>query len=529
MKNKVLYPILLALAVCLGIAIGSLLNFPDRSLALNAEGKREQKLRQIMRYIDYEYLDPVNADSLLDETIHSLLEQLDPHSVYIPADQVRANQESIQGSFVGIGVEFRIYRDSLYLVRIMEEGPSARAGLRAGERILQADTVALHGAALNNQKVLETLKGPDGSKVRLRLYDPIEQHERQVEVVRGEVPVKSVTGAFMLNDSVGMIQLTKFTQRSGQEVDQALRQLKARGLRHLVLDLRNNPGGLLSAAEEISDQFLDKEALIVFTKDRGNQKRAIYASRKGQFEKGKLIVLINGGSASASEIVAGAVQDNDRGLLIGRRSFGKGLVQEEITLSDGSRMRLTTQRYFTPTGRSIQKAYEDYDPGFLAAHNWQTPGATDSSASSPEQFETPAGRTVLGGGGIRPDIRISMDSGAYNRLLYHLAMTVNLDQKAFEYVDQNRAYFNQYNQESFIADFAVDSLVLQHFFGALDPQTISPHWQAEMPAVKERLKAFLGYNLYGPETYLQIFSGNDPYVQTALQQLEEFNWQTLQP
>lgn len=515
---------------CLGIAIGHYLDFPDRSLALDPASKREQKLREIMRYIDYEYVDQVNADSLLDETIHNLLEQLDPHSVYIPAAEVLANQEAINGSFVGIGVEFRIYRDSLYVVQVIEGGPSERAGLKAGERILMADSTVLHGPAVNNEKVLQTLKGPDGTKVHLRLYDPVEQFERQVTVTRGEVPVKSVTGAFLLNDTVGLIKLTKFTQRSAQEVDASLKNLKEQGMQHLILDLRNNPGGLLTAAEEISDQFLPADALIVFTRDRANKKREIYASRKGRFEKGKLLVLINGGSASASEIVAGAVQDNDRGLLIGRRSFGKGLVQEEITLNDGSRMRLTTQRYYTPTGRSIQKDFADYDPGFLAAHNWPAPANIDSSnAPSSESFQTPAGRTVKGGGGIRPDLRVSRDSGAYNRLLYHLAMTSNLDRKAFEYVDQNRAYFNQYSAEAYLNDFEVDSLVLEHFFGPQDLTAISADWQKELPAVKLRLKAFIGYNLYGNRVYLRLFAESDPYVQNALEQLENYQWQKLNP
>lgn len=520
MKNKILYPIYLSLAVCLGIIIGIFFNYPTKPLAFNEKDQREQKLRQIIRFIDYEYVDAVNSDSLLDETIASLLEQLDPHSTYIPRDEVLANEESISGSFVGIGIEFKLFKDSLTIVRVMAEGPSEKAGLQAGQRILKADTISLLGTDLDAAKVVNTLKGESGTRVVLEVYDPLVQQVFQKTVKRGEVPVRSVQSAFMVNDSVGLIKLVKFTRRSAQEVEQAMKQLKKAGAQHLVLDLRDNPGGLMAAAEKISDEFLEDDKLIVFTKNRSGEKNRAYASKRGQFEQGKVAVLINGGSASASEIVAGALQDNDRGLIIGRRSFGKGLVQEEITLNDGSRMRLTTQRYYTPTGRSIQKDYNQYDQGFVENHRFNGHIPLDTSQKPNQEFITPGGRTVYGGGGIMPDVVVKFDSSSYNQLLYHLAMTTNMDEKAFTYVDANRASLKQWEENDFVKNFEVDSNLIKFFFGPFEVNKLSDNAAEELPVVKNRIKAFLAYNLFGNQAYQKVYSQEDIFVKQALKSLK---------
>lgn len=508
------------MAVCLGIVIGIFFNYPTKPMAFNEKDQREQKLRQIIRFIDYEYVDAVNSDSLLDETIASLLEQLDPHSTYIPHDEVIANEESISGSFVGIGIEFKLFKDSLTVVRVMAEGPSERAGLKSGQRILKADTIRLVGPGLDVAKVVSTLKGESGTRVELEIYDPLSQRIIQKTVKRGEVPVRSVQSAFLLNDSVGLIKLVKFTRRSAQEVEYAMKQLKRAGAEHLILDLRDNPGGLMTAAEKISDEFLEDDKLIVFTKNRSGEKSRVYATKKGQFEKGKVAVLINGGSASASEIVAGALQDNDRGLIVGRRSFGKGLVQEEITLNDGSRMRLTTQRYYTPTGRSIQKDYNQYDPGFLESHNFNGQIPLDTNQKPNQEFLTPAGRTVYGGGGIMPDLTVKFDSSSYNQLLYHLAMTTNMDEKAFTYVDAHRSSLNKWKEDEFVRNFEVDSNLLAYFYGPFEVNKLSEKAEDELPIVKNRIKAFMAYNLFGNEAYQKVYSQEDIFVKQALQGLK---------
>lgn len=519
MKNKTLYPIYLGLAVCVGILLGIFFNFPHQTVVFNETSEREQKLRQILNYIDYEYVDKVNTDSLLDQTISELLQHLDPHSTYIPQEDVLASEETIRGSFVGIGIEFKIYRDSLTVVKVIEGGPSAQAGVLPGDRILQADTIKLLGASLNASKVVSTLKGPRDTEVNLKISRPNKTKSLEIRVRRNDIDLNSVQSAFMLNDSIGMIKLTKFSARSSAEIKASLKKLKRSGAKSIILDLRDNPGGLLNAAENISDEFLEKDALIVFTKDRNDKKEEFFASSKGEFEKGDLIVLINRGSASASEIVAGAIQDNKRGLIIGRRSFGKGLVQEEITLGDGSKMRLTTQRYFTPSGRSIQRDYETYDSQFgFHGSNPKRSGLKDSTVLIPADQERAQGRNE---GGILPDREVGYDTAGTTRLLYQLAMTVNLDDKAFEYVDSRRKELGSWPVEGFISTWQVDSSAYQHFFGAERLSYIYEQDSLQQVVLSNRLKAFIAYNLYGNDAYQNIYSINDPYIIEALRALKE--------
>lgn len=501
-----------------GIGLGVFFNFPHKTVVFNDASEREQKLRQIINYIDYEYVDQVNTDSLLDQTISELLQHLDPHSTYIPEDQVSASEESIRGSFVGIGIEFKIYKDSLMVVQVIPDGPSEKAGIQAGDRILIADTVQLFGADLNSQKVIGTLKGVAGSSVKLSLFRPAEDLHQEIEVQRAEVGLNSVSSAFLLNDSVGLLKLTKFTARSAREVRRALRDLQNAGAQNIILDLRDNPGGLLAAADQIADEFLSKGQMIVFTKDRQGTIEEFYASRKGLFEKGKLAILINRGSASASEIVAGAVQDHQRGLIVGRRSFGKGLVQEEISLKDGSKMRLTTQRYYTPSGRSIQRDYETYDEGYYFHGNTGSEKSSDSTVLLPEETELKDRRNE---GGILPDVEVGYDTTASTRLLYHLAMTVNLDEQAFKYVDDRRKELAQWEEDSFLRYWEADTAVLESFFGKPVTDRIVKEDSNQLSILKNRLKAFVAYNRFGTRAYQRVYAKDDAYVIQALEALKE--------
>jgi len=514
LKNKTLYPIYLGLAVCTGILLGIFFNFPHQTVTFNETSQREQKLRQILNYIDYEYVDKVNTDSLLDQTISELLHHLDPHSTYIPQEDVLASEESIRGSFVGIGIEFKIYRDSLTVVKVIAGGPSAQAGILPGDRILSADTVTLFGADLKAEKVVGTLKGARNTITELSISRFGEAKPLRIKVRRNNVDLNSVQSAFLINDSIGVIKLTKFSARSTEEIQESIKYLKERGAKALILDLRDNPGGLLKAAEQISDQFLEKDALIVFTKDRNDKKEEFFATRKGNFEKGSVAVLINRGSASASEIVAGALQDNQRALIVGRRSFGKGLVQEEITLGDGSKMRLTTQRYYTPSGRSIQRDYETYDSQFsFHGRNPERKSNADSTVLLPEEKEFSQGRNE---GGILPDREVKYDTAGTTRLLYQLAMTVNLDEKAFEFVDDNRANLAKWPGDSFVDNWHIDSITYQHFFGKETTQYIYEQDSLQQVILSNRLKAFIAYNLYGNNEYQKIYSLDDPYILEAI-------------
>lgn len=505
------------MAVIFGIFLGLFFNFPHQAVAFNEQSEREQKLRQIIDYIDYEYVDKVNTDSLLDQTISELLHHLDPHSTYIPEDQVSANEESIRGSFVGIGIEFKIYKDSLAVVQVMKNGPSDKAGIKAGDRILRADSTSLLGEALNSQLVILTLKGLRGSTVDLEIYRPATKKSFAYQVNRDEVDLNSVSSAFILQDSVGLIKLTKFTARSAQEVKLALRELQNAGAKQIILDLRDNPGGLLSAAEQIADEFLRKGEMIVFTKNRDGQVEEIFASRRGLFESGKLAVLINRGSASASEIVAGALQDHERAQIVGRRSFGKGLVQEEITLKDGSRMRLTTQRYYTPNGRSIQRDYDEYDESFYFHGNTGSLKA-DSTVLLPDSAEFQGHRNQ---GGILPDWEVGYDTSGTTRLLYHLAMTVDLDEAAFRFVDAQRAALSKWSEDRFVKEWRVDSAVYASFFGLPLAERIQEADSLQEEALANRLKAFIAYNKYGNRAYQRVYAQDDPYVLEALKALKE--------
>ncbi|MGB0175543.1 MAG: S41 family peptidase, partial [Owenweeksia sp.] len=514
--------------VVAGLLIGMFLNFPTRKFGMAGtdQGQRQQKIRQIIDYIDFEYVDDVNTDSLLDITITDLLRRLDPHSTYIPLDEVAANEESIRGSFEGIGVEFRIFRDTLTVVNVIKGGPSDKAGLKAGNRILFADGEALFGETVNNQKVINTLKGAAGSRVKLDIYAPQTGKSFSKTVKRGEVPLKSVQASFMVDDKTGYIRLMRFSETSDQELKGALKKMLAQGADRLLLDLRDNPGGLLGAARDIADQFLTKDDMIVFTRDRENKKSEIYATGKGLFEKGKLVVLINEGSASASEIVAGAIQDNDRGILVGRRSFGKGLVQEEIRLNDGSRMRLTTQRYYTPTGRSIQKPYGDYDQGFLKRNGYNKDLPTqDSSSVARNEFSTPAGRKVYGGGGITPDVEVPFDTSRTAALIYHVSLMTNLDDKAFMYVDQNRSRLEKISRKEFNKSFVVNDTILEFFFGSKMSSTEKLDEQTQKVLIT-RIKATIASNLYGNASYIEVYFGEDPMIKEALRQLDkDYSWQ----
>lgn len=501
----------------MGIFIGVFFDFPARGIAMNDTGMREQKIREIINYIDYEYVDQVDTDSILDMTIANLLTKLDPHSAYIPGDQVAASEESIKGSFDGIGIEFKIFKDSLTVVRVLEDGPSEKAGLQQGDRILTAGEKVLYGAGLAAEEVVSTLKGESGTQVALNVYRPSEKSTSLIKVERDAVPLKSVQSGFMVDESTGYLKLIRFSQNSGEEVEEEIRRLKAAGAERLIFDLRDNPGGLLASARDVADAFLGDDELIVFTKNRRGDKKSLYASAQGGFQEGEVVVLINEGSASASEIVAGALQDNDRGWIVGRRSFGKGLVQEEMTLRDGSKLRLTTRRYYTPSGRSIQKPYEKYDDRFIEKSGYE---GKSPDVDTARVYVTAGGRKVYGGGGITPDVTVEMDTSSSTAFLYHLALVADFDEKAFAFVDKHREDLSQLSEEEFVKSFEVDSEILEHFFGR-NADRIKGQTETNQELIKARVKAYIGYNLFGSSAFQHSFAEHDPMIAAALKTLLE--------
>ncbi len=367
MKNKqYLIPLIIAAALAAGIYIGGKIRFGDgpRRLFSSNNSANKDKLNQLIDYIDYEYVDDVNTDSIVDVTVSNILSKLDPHSVYIPNSQTEKVAENMKGEFVGVGISFRMLADSLTIIRTIEGGPAIDAGIEPGDRILMADNDTLFGRNLSNNYIMDKLKGVAGSDVALKVYRKSTRETLDINLTRAMVPIKSVDAFFMLNDEVGYVKVNRFAESTYKEFRTAVTLLKHHGAKSIALDLRDNPGGYMEIAEQIADEFLPKGKLVVFTRNKNGEEEKVYATEKGDFEDSDVYVLINEKSASASEIVAGALQDNDVGTIVGRRSFGKGLVQREMPMPDGSAVRLTVARYYTPTGRSIQRSYangiEDY-------------------------------------------------------------------------------------------------------------------------------------------------------------------------
>ncbi len=524
MKASQIYlPLLTAILLILGMFIGSRYDYPARPARILAEEEKEQKIRQIINYIDYEYVDDVNTDSLLDLTIKDMLHRLDPHSTYIAQQDVQVTDESIQGHFEGVGIEFHIHNDSLVVVRVIENGPAQKAGVKGGDRIVAINNVPAIGEYEETSEVIHSLRGESGSEVVVTIARRGSSDTREVPIQRGPIPILSLDVSYMLNDSVGLLKVNRFSETTMDEFKSAIRALERGGMKRLILDLRDNPGGLLYAAEEMSDAFLEEDQLIVYTQDREGEKEMTFATDEGIFEEGQLAVLINENSASAAEIVAGALQDNDRATIIGRRSFGKGLVQEEMRLSDGSRMRLTTSRYYTPTGRSIQKpyenGYEDYQQDYYRRRENGELFVPDSSQFDPSQrFETAGGKVVYGGGGIMPDIFVPIDSSVYsNAWLYHQFSYSMMDGFAFDWVDRNRSSLEGMSADQFVAQWVVPQELYIELLSELGAMKYEQRIDQSMrDFIEQRLKALIGRNLWGNEAFYPVVFQDDPNVRTVM-------------
>lgn len=523
-KRIVFIPILLGLSIAAGIFIGSRLNFSSRPVALLKSDSREQKVRQIINYIDYEYVDEVDTDSLLDLTLTDMLHKLDPHSVYISNQNVKQSEERIQGSFEGIGIEFIVYKDTLTIVRVMPKGPAEKAKLQAGDRIIAVNDESILAEDFYDEAFQSVLKGPSGSEVYVSVYRPLEKKViSEISVIRAPIAIPSVDAAFMLDDTTGFIRINRFAIPTSKEFTEATKGLLKRGMKNLVLDLRDNPGGLLSACEEIADQFLAEDQLIVYTQNRQGDKDYYYAHSTGLLKKAKVSVLINENSASASEILAGALQDNDRATIVGRRSFGKGLVQEEMKLNDGSRLRLTTSRYYTPTGRSIQKPYKEdgYEEYQKESKNRYNTGEMYSEdrveVNQSEKFTTPGGKVVYGGGGIVPDVYVPLDTN-YKQLsyLYHIFGYNQMEPFVFQFVDEHRSELDTLkNQPMAIFNLDIKPLVesfiqeknLGEIFTRMDSVSLN--------RVETRMKALVAKNIWGSEVFYHVTLHYDPVVLKA--------------
>lgn len=449
MKNKILLPFFLAIALVVGLYLGK--NTSSNSSSFFSGFSKSNKVEQLIELIDENYVDNVNTDSILDVAVNQIMESLDPHSIYIAPKEAESVAESMRGDFVGIGINFYIYKDSLTVVNTLPGSPCDKIGIKQGDRLLYAGKKPLFGKEISNDTVFKFLKGERGSEVALKWYRKTTNKTYSATIKRDIVPIKSVDTYLMLNDSVGYIKLNRFSESSYTEFNKALSALKKQNCSKLIFDLRDNGGGYMEIASKIIDDFLSDNKLIVKTIDKNNNSTLLNSTKLGDFINEDLVILINENSASASEIVAGAIQDHDRGWIVGRRSFGKGLVQKEMPLADGSVVRLTVSRYYTPSGRSIQKPYKDkgeeYFNEFL--HRFEEDSLYNNVSDS-LKFKTKKGRIVFGGGGIVPDIRFPYKTDVKNQSDLQIINSGLLDYFVFETIDKDRKLFSTLSQQELL-------------------------------------------------------------------------------
>jgi carboxyl-terminal processing protease len=520
-------PIILAVVLAGGIFIGKQMA-PVGLVDLSAKRGLDvfSKLNQVMRYIEEDYVDTVNLEKISESAIEELLQSLDPHSYYIPVEDYNAVNDPLEGNFDGIGVEFRITDDTIMIVNPLGGGPSEKLGIMAGDRIIKVDTTVVAGVGVDNQMVMKLLKGPKGTKVNVGVLRPGNKNVIDFTITRDEIPLYSVESAYLLDNVTGYIKISRFAKNTHEEFLEAVSNLQENGMENIIVDLRNNGGGFLTSATRLADEFLPTNKMIVYTEGKSRPKQEFYATSNGELEETPVVILINEGSASASEILAGAIQDNDRGFVIGRRSFGKGLVQEGIQWPDGSAIRLTVARYYTPTGRSIQKSYEE---GLDAYNNeaYERFNTGEMQSEDSVHFEdslkyvTPGGKIVYGGGGIMPDVFIPVDTNGFSDYFGKLNYRGIFFQFSFEYVDKNRKeLLGRYaSAESFINRFNIDKKMISEFEKYAEEKGVEKDTaglELSLSLIKNRIKATVGRNLFGEEVFYPVINELDTTIKEAL-------------
>ncbi len=522
----------MAAILALGIYVGMRLNEPFKSSRSFFSFRTGQfnKINDVINYINNEYVDTVNQKTLVENTISQLLHQLDPHSAYIPADELQAMNEPLEGNFDGIGIEFHVQDDTIMVVSAVAGGPSEQLGIQSGDRIIAVEGKNVAHINISNAEVMQLLRGPSGTKVKVTILRKSTGQNIVYSITRGKIPIYSVDVAYMLNKETGYIKVSHFADRTYDEYLNAFVKLKEAGMESLILDLRGNPGGYMKSAIQLSDEFLPDRKLVVYTEGRSRPRESFYATPRGFFEQGALIVLVDEGSASASEIVAGALQDWDRATIVGRRSFGKGLVQEQSVFPDGSAMRLTIARYYTPTGRSIQKPYAGgYEAYSNELYDRMKKGELASSDSiqfaDSLHFTTPGGRTVYGGGGIMPDVFVSMDTGMTSQYYAEVSSKGMISQFAFDYLDQNRKQFEKYKTfEEYKNGFTVSDELFRKFLeysykGGVEKSETGVRASSEL--IRTQIKALIARQIWKNDGFYPIIQTLDKTVAKALDLIEK--------
>jgi carboxyl-terminal processing protease len=530
-RSHIWSPLLFAVVLSIGLIVGMKLTEPasTRNKLFSFRTNQFNKINDVINYINQEYVDTVNQKTLTETTIEGMLHQLDPHSAYIPASDVQAMNEPLEGNFEGIGVEFHIQEDSIMVVTALAGGPSDLLGIQSGDRIVKVDGKNVAGIHITNTQVTQMLRGPRGTKVNVSVYRHGNPKLIDYSITRGKIPIYSVDASYMLQDKIGYIKISHFAEKTYEEFTDAFSNLKSEGMEKLILDLRGNPGGYLKTAIQIADEFLPDGKLIVYTEGRAHPKEIYKATSKGNFETGKLIVLIDEGSASASEIVTGALQDWDRALIVGRRSFGKGLVQEQSNFPDGSAIRLTIARYYTPTGRSIQKSYkggyDEYQNELLERYKKGELISSDSIHFIDSlKYKTPEGRIVYGGGGIMPDVFVPLDTTDNTTFFNDVNAKGLVTQFAYDEVDRNRSVFRTYKDfEEFDKKYSVTDEIYKRFIDYARKNGVSADEKGEQVASKNiriQVKALMARQIWKNEGFYKVEQQTDDALIRAIDLME---------
>ena len=529
-NNTRFIPFLLAICLIAGIAIGTFYANHFSGNKLGIINTSSNKLNALLRIIDDQYVDTVNMGELVEEAMPQILSELDPHSSYIPAKDLEAVNADLKGSFSGIGIQFTIQNDTIHVNSVIQGGPSEKVGLMAGDRIVEVDDSAFVGKIVTNSEAMKRLKGEKGSKVKLGVYRPGEKDLLHFTVIRGNIPVKSIDAAYMINEKVGYIKVNKFGETTYPELLIALAKLNQKNCEGLIVDLRGNTGGYMAAAIQMVNEFLPNNRLIVYTQGRKSPREDYNSNGTGSNQKMPLVVLVDEGSASASEIFAGAIQDNDRGTIVGRRSFGKGLVQQPIEFSDGSAIRLTIARYYTPSGRCIQKPYEkgkesEYELDLLTRYEHGEFFSADSiKQDETEVYHTRLGRPVYGGGGIMPDIFVPQDTTGMTSYFRMAANRGLIIRYTFDYTDQNRSTLQKYDTPEKMEAYLKGQNLLNKFAAWAEKKGLKRRNNLMMKSRRLFEMSLYGniiYNMLGMEAYVEYLNESDKTVLKAIEILEK--------
>ncbi len=517
-------PMLMAVCVAFGIVIGTFYANHFSGNRLNIINSGSNRLNNLLHIIDDQYVDNVNIDSLVDKAIPQILSDLDPHSVYITGKDLQAANDELKGSFSGVGIEFNIRQDTLHVQNVVKNAPAERAGLLAGDKVVSIDGKPFVGKIVTNDEAMRRLRGPKDTKVRIGVVRFGQKKTQEFTVIRGDIPQKSITASYMIDDETAYIRIKNFAENTYPDLLIALAKLSQEGFQNLIIDLRDNTGGYLQSAVQMANEFLPKNKLVVYTQGRKSQRQDYVSNGQGNYQHTPLVVLINEGSASASEIFAGAIQDNDRGTVIGRRSFGKGLVQQQMGFTDGSIIRLTIARYYTPSGRCIQKPYTagdgaDYEQDIYSRYQHGEFFSQDSIKHTGPAYHTSIGRLVYGGGGITPDIFVAEDTLGVTSYFKQAAMSGLILQFAYNYTDNNRKKLSQYNSLKELAAYLGKQNLVEQFADYADKHGLQRR-NLMIRKSHKMLSRFLisriVYNMLDDESWTQYLNEDDPVIAAAL-------------